>query len=193
MQYRWHSWRSKTRAFLRLGTNPWPDSFKTTTHQCTKIRKKPSRFFRTRKSSETEARAKLELPGKSPIFYRGNLPGVAGRAIYTVVALGGIKAQDRVIEDVEPYHPELKIHSLSYLDILQQGKVSCKGARPVEGITPHVAELAHTGATESAAGRAIRGEGAHRCKEEQSTGRAGHTSGEAAIAIRTAWTGIAVG
>src|SRR5215469_17192366 len=53
---------------------------KTTTHQCKKIRKKPSRFFRIRKSSETEARAKLELPGKSPMFYRGNLPGVAGRA-----------------------------------------------------------------------------------------------------------------
>ena len=72
-------------------------------------------------TSETKSRAKLELPRRSPIFYRGDLPRISSqRAIDTPVALGGIEAQDRVIEDVEPFHPELKIHSLRELEILQQ-------------------------------------------------------------------------
>src|SRR5215467_1077440 len=118
-----------------------------------KIRKKLLVSSGSERFSETEARAKLELPRRSPIFYRGDLPGVSSqRAIDTPVALGGIEAQDRVIEDVEPFHPELKIHSLSYLDILQQGEVGCKGARPVEGIAADVAELAHGGPSEGTAG-----------------------------------------
>ena len=103
-------------------------------------------------TSKTKSCAKLELPGRSPIQYGGDLSGITGHTINALVALGGVEAQNRVIEDVETFHTELKIHPLSKLEILEQREVRGKGVRPVEGIASHIAELGHTGATEGAAG-----------------------------------------
>ena|SRR5262249_7520922 len=103
-------------------------------------------------TSETKSCAKLELPRESPIFNGGNFPGVTGHTIDALVALGGVEAQDRVIEDVETFHTELKIHPLRKLEILEQREVRGKGVRPVEGITSHIAELAHSGRAERRVG-----------------------------------------
>ena len=69
-------------------------------------------------TSKTKSCAKLELPGRSPIQYGGDLPGITGHAIDALVALGRVEAQYGVIEDVETFYAELKIDPLRELEIL---------------------------------------------------------------------------
>src|SRR5262249_52161450 len=103
----------------------------------------------------------LQLPWRSPVLDGSDLAGVRNdpavhiprQTIDTVVALGGIEAENRVVEDVECLHAELAIHLLLYLEVLQQREIRKKLIGSGECISSHVAKLAESWTAERAAGR----------------------------------------
>src|SRR4029077_14003424 len=56
---------------------------------------------------ERESRPKGEQSHRGVIFAVGNAPGIA-TTIDTIIALGEVEAQDRVVKDVVSVHPELR-------------------------------------------------------------------------------------
>ena len=71
---------------------------------------------------ERESQPKCEQPHRRVIFDVGNPAGVA-TAIDTSIALGVIKAHDRVVKDVVGIHAELRLVTLGNAEVLRQRQI----------------------------------------------------------------------
>ena len=78
---------------------------------------------------ENDAHAKLQLahpvgrPGRSIRLDVGDLPGTAA-AVEAGVALAGVEAQDRVVEDIVGIKAELRLNTLGDCEVLCERKVA---------------------------------------------------------------------